>query len=115
MMSEHAHKLIAEQRRRYIKSMPEKKAAILQCMAQVNSAVKSGEANLCDKLFQQVHRLAGSAGSYGFDSLGHAASVVDRYLIASSPGPGNLTELTSMLKKLLTEIDEIIRQHGEPV
>jgi HPt (histidine-containing phosphotransfer) domain-containing protein len=115
MLSEHAHKLIAQQRRRYIESMPAKKEAILQCMAQVNSAVKSGDANLCDKLFQQVHRLAGSAGSYGFDSLGHAASILDRYLVASSPGPDDITELASMLKKLLTEIDDIIRQHGEPV
>lgn len=115
MLSEHAHKLIAEQRRRYIQSMPAKKEAILQCMAQVNSAVKTGEANLCENLFQQVHRLAGSAGSYGFDSLGQAASVIDRYLIASSPGPGVMTELASMLKMLLTEIDDIIRQHGEPV
>ena len=110
-MSEQAQKLIAVQRRRYIDSMPEKRKVIRQCMAQVSAAVRDGEPNLCDKLFQQVHRLAGSAGSYGFESLGQAASVVDRYLIANSPQVADLPELSSLLQNLLDEIDEIIRNN----
>lgn len=81
-------------------------------MDQVRTAVRSGETDLCEKLFQQVHRLAGSAGSYGFESLGMAASVVDRYLIANSPGVTDLPELESLLQKLLNEIDAIIRASG---
>lgn len=111
-LSEQAQKLIAKQQRRYIESMPEKRAAICQCMDQVRTAVRSGETDLCEKLFQQVHRLAGSAGSYGFESLGMAASVVDRYLIANSPGVTDLPELESLLQKLLNEIDAIIRASG---
>lgn len=85
---------------------------MLDCMAQIKAAVSSGNKKLCDKLFQQVHRLAGSAGSYGFEELGEAASVVDRYLIARSHRPDDLPELTSLLQKLLDEIDEIIDKHG---
>ena len=109
LLSEQAQKLIAVQRRRYIESMPEKRKAIGQCMAQVSAAVRDGEPSLCDKLFQQVHRLAGSAGSYGFESLGQAASVVDRYLIANPLQVADLPELSSMLQNLLDEIDDIIR------
>lgn len=112
ILSEQAHKLIAIQRRRYIDSMPDKRKVILQCMTQVSAAVRSGETDLGDKLFQQVHRLAGSAGSYGFESLGEAASVVDRYLTDHSLQADELPELASLLKKLLDEIDEIIRKHG---
>ena len=112
MLSEKAQKLIAEQRSRYVDSMPAKKKAIRQCMAQVRAAVRSGEPDLCADLFQQVHRLAGSAGSYGFDSLGQAASVVDRYLIEHAPEPGDLNELASMLQKMLDEIDDVIRKYG---
>jgi hypothetical protein len=44
--------------------------------------------------------------------LREAASVVDRYLIARSHRPDDLPELTSLLQKLLDEIDEIIDKHG---
>ena len=110
MLSERAQKLVAEQRRLYIESMPVKKHAIKQCLAQVNDATGNGKADLCENLFQQVHRLAGSAGSYGFESLGQAAAVLDRYMIANSPEPGDLPELASMLQKLLDEIDKIIQK-----
>lgn len=100
------------QRRRYIESMPDKRKVIRQCMAQVSDAVYSGEPSLCEQLFQQVHRLAGSAGSYGFDSLGLAASAVDRYLIANAMQVSDLPELSSLLQKLLGEIDVIIRNQG---
>lgn len=108
-LSEQAQKLIAAQRSRYVDSMPDKRDVIRQCMHQVSAAVRSGEPDLCEKLFQQVHRLAGSAGSYGFEELGQAASVVDRYLIANSLQVDDLPELASLLQKLLDEIDEIIR------
>ncbi len=81
-------------------------------MAQVSDAVCRGEPSLCEQLFQQVHRLAGSAGSYGFDSLGLAASAVDRYLIANSMQVADLPELSSLLQNLLDEIDVIIRNQG---
>ena len=112
ILSEKAHKLIAEQRQRYIESMPDKRMVVLECMAQIKAAMQTGEPDLCDKLFQQVHRLAGSAGSYGFEDLGTAASVVDRYIIANSLQPDDFPELGSLLQKLLDEIDEIIDKNG---
>ena len=111
-LSEQAQKLIAKQRRKYIESMPDKREAICQYMAQVSNAMRSGKGDLCDTLFQQVHRLAGSAGSYGFESLGEAASVVDRYLIANSPKVTDSPELESLLQNLLNEIDDIIQKSG---
>ena len=92
--------------------MPVKRKTIVECMAQVNAASRDGTADFCDKLFQQVHRLAGSAGSYGFENLGQAASVVDRYLIANAPRVADLPELMGLLQKLLDEIDKLIREHG---
>ena len=112
MLSENAKKLIAERRRAYIESMPAKRKAIQQCMDQVKTAVQQGETNLCEKLFQHVHRLAGSAGSYGFDTLSQAASSVDRYLIANSHRADDPTDLTARLQKLLAEIDNVIQKNG---
>jgi HPt (histidine-containing phosphotransfer) domain-containing protein len=112
MLSEHAKKLIAERRRIYIESMPAKRKAIQQCMDQVKTAAQRGETILCEKLFQHVHRLAGSAGSYGFDTLGQAASSVDRYLIANSHRADDPKDLAAKLQKLLTEIDNVIQKNG---
>ena len=112
ILSERAQELIANQRRRYIDSMPDKREVINQCLAQVSAAVLSGEVCLYETLFQQVHRLAGSAGSYGFESLGQAALVIDRCLITHSTGVSDLAELVPMLKNLLDEIDNIIRESG---
>jgi HPt (histidine-containing phosphotransfer) domain-containing protein len=81
-------------------------------MSQVTAAIHKGEADLCDKLFQQVHRLAGSAGSYGFEALGQAASAVDRYLIAHAPESTDFPELESLLQILVEEIDKIVLQNA---
>lgn len=92
--------------------MPVKRSAIAQCIAQINKVASDDKPELCNHLFQQVHRLAGSAGSYGFEELGQVASVVDRFLTASSPQVADLPELKSLLQKLLEEIDAIILKHG---
>lgn len=109
MLSESAKKLVAEQRRIYVESMPSKERTIQRCMRQVKAATQSGETGPCDELFLHVHRLAGSAGSYGFEALGQAASSVDRYLVANSPGMGDFAELTVKLQKLLNELDKAIQ------
>ena len=110
ILSKRAQELVAKQRRRYVESMPDKREMISQCLAQISEAMLSGETKLCEKLFQQVHRLAGSAGSYGFESLGQAALAMDRYLVTNPTGVSNLHELASMLQNLLDEIDDIIRK-----
>jgi len=111
MLSDKAKELIASQRRIYVASMPEKKKVIEQCMQQVKAAVRTGDLKLCDTLFQQVHRLAGSAGIFGFDSLGRAALNVDRYLIAHSLEVGDMDELAALLQILLNEIDNVAGEH----
>lgn len=93
--------------------MPEKREAITRCLSQVTAAINRSEANLCEQLFQQVHRLAGSAGSYGFEALGQAASAVDVYLIAHAPESTDLPELGSLLQTLVDEIDEIVLNNDE--
>ena len=52
-LSEQAQKLIAKQRRKYIESMPDKREAICQCMAQVSNAMRSGKGDLCDTAVPQ--------------------------------------------------------------
>lgn len=92
--------------------MPVKREAIVKCLSQVRTAIRDGKTVICEDLFQQVHRLAGSAGSYGFETLGQAASVVDRYLIAHEPEAIDLPELESMLQVLGNEIDKIAQQNN---
>ena len=59
--------------RRYFSSLPEKRARIEECTLQLELTDWSDVA--VGKLRMEVHRLAGSAGNYGLEALGHPQSI----------------------------------------
>lgn len=61
---------------RYAASLPGKHADVADAWAAYRAAPHSDAA--LRELTMQAHRLAGSAGSYGYEAIGHAAGVVDR-------------------------------------
>ena len=63
-------------RRRYIDSFPGKCAAFDAVIGQLNGAGAEDSAGLVAKLRDLAHKLAGSAGMYGFDDLGQLAREV---------------------------------------
>ncbi|HWS26193.1 MAG TPA: Hpt domain-containing protein [Xanthomonadales bacterium] len=60
-------------RRRYIDSFPGKCAAFDAVIEQLNGADVEAAVGFGAKLRDLAHKLAGSAGMYGFDDLGHLA------------------------------------------
>jgi len=90
-------------RTRYAASLPDKRAALLAAW-QAWRASDDAPAYLRE-LATQAHRLAGSAGSYGYDELGASASALDR-LVASLPhAPGDTARLDDAVRALLAAID----------
>ena len=77
--------------RGYVASLPDKQARIEACWLQVQATdfSPSSMAGLRDL----AHRLAGSAGSYGFDSLGEAAATLDEALDIEVPGVAQRREI----------------------
>lgn len=75
-------------RREYVASLPGKRAVLQGAWRAWCHAPSSASARENFKL--RVHRLAGSAGSYGFEDLGRAALELDRLLVesdAATPSP----------------------------
>lgn len=57
------------------------------------------------ELAMLAHRLAGSAGSYGYDELGARASALDRVAIALQDAPGDNARLDDAMRAVLAAID----------
>lgn len=86
-LSSEAQALQAQLLSRYVASLPEKRARIYNCWQRVESS--GWNADMLAKLKAEVHRLAGSAGSYGLEELGALASTFEASLklAATSPQP----------------------------
>lgn len=69
---------IAALHARYRASFPEKRAELLAALSQWRSQPQSAEP--IATLYLLVHKLAGSAGAYGFDALTELARGADRLL-----------------------------------
>ena len=69
---------IAALHARYRASFPEKRAELLAALSQWRSQPQSMDAIAA--LYLLVHKLAGSAGAYGFDALTELARSADRLL-----------------------------------
>ena len=74
-LSREAQALQAQLTRRFIASLPDKRASFEQCWKEVQASSWSPEP--LGQLRTLAHRLAGSAGSYGFENLGAIALRLD--------------------------------------
>jgi len=81
-------------RRRYTESLPSKHAALAQAW---QSFVAMPEERTRSELQELVHRLAGSASSYGYEPLGELAGAVDRHLGESDNTSRAAIELSQRL------------------
>ena len=82
-LSPRARELLALQHKKYLQSLPDKKARISRRWSEIQRQGWSPE--LSARFKTEVHRLSGSAGSYGLDALGRAAHQLDLFLV-DNPG-----------------------------
>lgn len=81
-LTENASVLIREQEARYLHSLPRKKSDLQTAWDEAQR--QSWSVRTAGHFKTLVHRLAGSAGSYGYDELGRAAKCLD-HLLGSMP------------------------------
>lgn len=83
-----ANEVIPESlRRRYIDSFPGKCAAFDAVIESLNGADTDDAVGFAAKLRDLAHKLAGSAGMYGFDDLGHLAREIVHAIDAGAGAP----------------------------
>ena len=92
--------------RKYIESLQDKHQQILTVLNQLDTSQWSDAAQVAD-LYEQIHKLSGSAGSYGFDALSESAMQVDQLLKNRIAGIENDRKISSKIMALLDHIKTI--------
>jgi HPt (histidine-containing phosphotransfer) domain-containing protein len=90
-------------RQRYAASLADKRAALVEAWESWRASGDS-PAHLRE-LATLAHRLAGSAGSYGYDELGTRASALDRVATAMQDAPVDHVQLDAAVRAVLAAID----------
>ena len=115
-LSPRAERLISMQKARYLRSMPDKKVRIRRCWKAVTNGDWNSDA--AAMLKTEVHRLSGSAGSYGLQDLGLAARDLDVLLSAHVGIKPVTAEFVSVCNELIgvlfDSIDRVISTLPEP-
>lgn len=91
-------------RKRYAASLADKRAALAAAWETWRAAGDS--AVHLRELATQAHRLAGSAGSYGYTEIGACACALDRLVVGPQDStPGSAASIDEAVRALLDAID----------
>jgi HPt (histidine-containing phosphotransfer) domain-containing protein len=101
-LSPRAQELQKQLLRRYFDSLPEKRTQLADAWAVVQASAWSADS--LARLKTPVHRLAGSAGSYGLEEVGWAARALDASLKVSGTTPEQQDEIEQQLETLLAAL-----------
>ncbi len=99
--SEEARKRLEAQRLKYLESLNNKRAALSILEEDWND----GQIAVLVDIRHIAHKLAGSAGLYGFDSLAVASRRLDEELRLTSPTDKSVREA---LDGMIRELDELL-------
>ena len=117
-LSPQAQQLLALQQAKYLRSLPDKKARLENAWNAVKQQGWTPE--LTEILQTGVHRLSGSAGSYGLHSLGKVARQLDLLLSGSSspkaPSAALDADFGRLMEALFLTLDKDIKdsiEHSE--
>lgn len=94
---------------RYRNAMPEKRAALEQVWCRMRANPEDSEG--LQQFFSLVHRLAGSASSYGFEQLGDVAlsvhDTLDRHRVRSEQI--DQARFFALVQELEPQMDSLLR------
>lgn len=105
-LSPRAQELLDRQQAKYMGSLPKKRTRISRCWSAIGRQGCTPE--LFDKLKTEMHRLSGSAPSYGLEALGQVAHKLDLLLTSCNDIDAAVAESGELMSALLVEFDEVI-------
>lgn len=105
-LSPRAKQLLALQQAKYLRSLPEKKARLANAWNATRQQGWTPESS--EVLKTEVHRLSGSAGSYGLHSLGKAAQNLDSLLADSTKFVTPSADLEAEFEKLMDVLFQVL-------
>ena len=106
MISTQAMERLAQQHEKYLDSLGAKKSRIEECWKSIQSdGWTQGRINT---LRTEVHRLSGSARSYGLRDLGNAAQDLDRTLVMETEMSSLSGSINGLIIVLMSTFDKAI-------
>jgi HPt (histidine-containing phosphotransfer) domain-containing protein len=108
-LSQQAMERLAQQHQKYLAALPGKRERILAHWQNVQ-AEGWGSWSFAE-LKTEVHRLAGSAGSYGLEALGGAARQLDGLLGSELRISVHSTNIVDLVDELLAALDDAVAGH----
>ena len=105
-ISQQARERLALQHEKYLNSLGAKKARIQECWKSIQSGGWTIER--LNMLKTEVHRLSGSAGSYGLNELGSAAQDLDRTLAMETEMSSLSSAIGDLVSALFVAFDQAI-------
>lgn len=105
-ISRQAMERLALQHEKYLDSLSAKKSRIKDCWETIQS--EGWTLDSLNTLRTEVHRLSGSAGSYGLNELGSAAQALDRTLVMETELSSLSTSINELIIVLMAAFDEAI-------
>ena len=102
-LTRNASVLIREQEARYLLSLPRKKSDLQTAWDRAHKQSWSGKST--EQFKTLVHRLAGSAGSYGLDELGRAAKCLDHLLGSMPPEEAPGKRAAALFREVILQLD----------
>jgi HPt (histidine-containing phosphotransfer) domain-containing protein len=108
VLTEDTKALVDQLRQKYIASLGDKRDGI----ARSRKSAFAADATTDDRqeLLLLIHRISGSAGSYGLDELGQAALELDQLLAACDLRQKLPDVLNPMLDAIIDQLELIIQQ-----
>ena len=102
-LSPRAQALKQQLLRRYLDSLPAKRAELDEAWQAARSEQTAAQG--LAQMKSLVHRLAGSAGSYGLDGLNEAAQALNKALADIGSPAGQLGDIEAYVEDLLSALD----------
>jgi len=107
MITRDVDKQIAELTRQYKKTLTDRHREITALKQQLEESDWKDSA-LVHQLYQLIHKLAGSAGSYGFDKISEVAIDIDSQIKTYKVGNGlDKEKMSTDLHRLLEQINSL--------
>ncbi len=104
-LSSRAKTLLLAQRDRYLQSLPDRKANILECWQRWNADRE--DRSVLKELTSALHKLAGSAGNFGLSGIGDAARKLEAMLKQDDPCAGECERIYQSLMAAFNDTDNL--------
>jgi HPt (histidine-containing phosphotransfer) domain-containing protein len=108
--SPQAKERLALQRKKYLDSLSSKKERIANCWQLIQA--NGWNMDLLNEFRTEVHRLSGSAGSYGLITLGEAAQNLDRTLAVETEMTSLTATIGTLVEHLFVAFDQALESHS---